>query len=191
MRIGNLITCLIARWYSLLPKFVCGTIKPILKCCGDVSSFFEWWSVSLCRSPLTRFGPRSPMVMPDEPDDDCDRHAKVVAIIDTKANKMYDVFIITPSPDKHCVDTRQSCNLFFTFSFVLRNNCWNLPENIHTRLVEIFPLFSKTFYNSEQKPFPFISFALFFFLFTSIVVCKCVCCSIIAKIYSNSLLFNS
>lgn len=102
-----------ARWYSRLPKFVCGTIKPILKCCGVFSSFFVWCS-NLWRSlsPPIRFGPRSPIWMPDDSDDVFDRHAKVVvAIIDTKTNKMCDVFIITPSQ-------RDLCNkqAFFTLT---------------------------------------------------------------------------
>lgn len=155
VRIGNLITCLIARWYSLLPKFVCGTIKPILKCCGDVSSFFEWWSVNLCRSPLTRFGPRSPMVMPDDPDDDCDRHAKVVAIIDTKANKMYDVFIITPSPDENCRHTSKLQSFSFSLCCV---TIVETTQRTHSSwkfslcLTKLFTIRNKSHFHSSLSP---------------------------------------
>lgn len=56
---------LIAREYSRLPKFVCGTIKPMLKCCFSLSFFV----VRLLDSV-------------DKPDDVCERHPKVVTIID-------------------------------------------------------------------------------------------------------------
>lgn len=66
-----------ARWYSRLPKFVCGTIRPILNCC-DWSSFsvclesvavvVDLCSCTRCLSlsrPI-RFGP--PIDMPDDSD---------------------------------------------------------------------------------------------------------------------------
>lgn len=119
---------LIARWYSRLPKFVCGTIKPMLKCCCVFSSSFLVWCSCLCLSlsPPIRFGPRSPIVMPDDPDDVCDRHAKVVTIIDTKTNKMYDVFIITPSPWMYILNALQS------FAIGLRKKCRNDSQNFTT-----------------------------------------------------------
>lgn len=103
----NSIAYPIARWYSRLPKFVCGTIKPMLYCCVSffvsafVDSSFFAWCCCLCRSlspPPIRFGPRSPIEIPVDSDDDFDRNAKVVdAIIDMnpKTNNMYDVFIVS------------------------------------------------------------------------------------------------
>lgn len=128
-----------ARWYSRLPKLVCGTIKPILNCCGVFSSFFAWCS-TLWRSlsPPIRFGPRSPIWMPDDDRNAvCDPHAKVVAIIDTKTNKMCDVFIITPSMRNQLYN-----NHYSTPSPLLRKNRWNLFPLF---VAFLFRIFYKTF----------------------------------------------
>lgn len=139
----------IARWYSRFPKFVCGTINPILKCCCvlscDGSVGFVWCS---CLWLFCCF--RCPTLMPD-----CCRNAKVIPISHGKMAKMYDVFIIAP--------LSATLPMPFEAFSVLCNNCRNPPRFLFV-IYQIILGFSKyrfnfafllsVTYNTELLSFP-------------------------------------